>query len=98
MRYSAKMYAEALYQMIEEEPARSQFIIGELMTTLTERREKSLAPDILSHFEKRLHSSEKKGRPQVTHLKGGVEIRVGDTLVENSLEKRMKELKQAIAY
>jgi len=86
------MYAEVLYGMLEESPHHTQTILQEFVSTLYEKRQKHLADDIVHHFEKLLHTEGKVVRPKITTREDGIEIRLGDTLIQNTLEKRKQQL------
>lgn len=100
MRYSPRQYAEAFYELLKDAPHNHKKVIHELVVTLEANGDLKIVNEIMEHFKK-IGEEEK---PDITtpkespELYAGVTIRVGDTLIENNLGQRLKNLKNVIAH
>ena len=99
MKYSPRQYAEAFYDLLKESPHNHKKVIQDFTKSLQENGNLKMADEIMEHFKK-IGEEEK---PDITttkeapELKGGVRIRIGDTVIENNMAERLKNLKNVIA-
>ena len=100
MRYSPRQYAEAFYELLKESPHNHKKVIQEFTRSLEANGNLKMADEIMEHFKK-IGEEEK---PDITtskeapELKGGVRIRIGDTIIENNIAERLRNLKKVIAH
>jgi F0F1-type ATP synthase delta subunit len=90
MKYSPRQYAEAFYELLKEAPHNHKKVIHELVTKLEADGNLKMAGEIMDHFKK-IGEEEK---PQIS----GARIRIGDTVIDNTIEQRLRNLKNVIAH
>ncbi len=99
MKYSSRHYAKAFYNSIKENPHNHRKVIQEFSKLLEENGDLRLADDIMDYFKK-IGEEEKPDiatPKEFPEIKAGVRIRIGDTVIENTLASRLKNLKNVIA-
>ncbi len=99
MRYSPRQYAGVFYDLLKESPHNHKKVIHDFAKTLEANEDLKLVGEIMDHFIK-IGDEDKPEiatTKELPELKAGIRIRIGDTIIENSLQERLRNLKSVMA-